>query len=684
MSTSIAYAQENIDILESAQARKIKNLAFFKSFHPGIYNRFFEYKLDKYCVSLITDNNQLDILEDGKSIYDNMPISKAKEEVYQFKQAYSEGKRLRTISPPWDGYIYPSVFHTACRNLILKSPINKHNYQGYIIPDFYPLIAFNGVGAGYHIDLLLTNNSVLNALIFEPDEEMFAASLYIQDWEDLCRPFIDNPERSIHFIIGPFINQQQTYAHYFKYMIEHCPIYPLTTLFINHRNLKSAKMITEKLNEDTNAFASIWGFYDDEIYQINNCLHNVNLEVPVIVNNQQDLVDIPVFIIGAGPSLDDRIEDIRKNKGKALIISCGSAIHTLYHHNIKPDIQLELESHLITMRSLEELKDQEWVKDIPLIGPSQLAPTVFNYFKNKAFYFKGESVTTFLFGRKGNIVDKGTPSCANAGISVFLNWGFKNLYLFGVDFGYKDLNNHHAKGSVYYDTEQEILQIEEDLNKEHLMDIDCVTGGKIKSTAFMFTCKRTAENSIQTYENKSRVYNCSDGAHIPHTIHLTREKFNDIEIQNNERKIERFNDLQFYQNSNKIEKSTVEKRIGILEHNLTELTSYLSKELGKMDFDLYSLTAKINQLSNFMETRIKPEIPPFYHFIRGTVWHLFYIGYSHALSISDEKELRKWIRTWNIEAIRVFNFLPGHFSSVVHKEYDLETDHWTWTYEPSD
>ncbi len=684
MSTSTAYAQEQFEILEAAQARKIRNLQFFKTFHPGIYQRFAEYKLSKYSVSLITDNGQLDILEDGVSIYDNMPISKAKEEVFQFTQAYAAGNRINTIAPPWDGYIYPSVFHSACRNLIYKSPVNKHIYQGYKIPDFYPLIAFNGVGAGYHIDILLSNNRLINALIFEPDEEMFAASLYIQDWQELCRPFIENPERSIHFIIGPFPNFDQAYAHYFKYMIEHCPIYPLTTLFINHRNSESARAITQKINEDTNAFASIWGFYDDEIYQINNCLHNVNLEVPMIVNNQQDLIDMPIYIVGAGPSLDDRIEDLRKVKGKGLIISCGSAIHTLYHHDIKPDIQLELESHLITLRSLEELEDQEWVQDIPLIGPAQLAPTVFNYFKNNVFYFKGESVTTFLFGKEGTIVNKGTPTCANAAIAVFLNWGFKNLYLFGVDFGYKDINKHHAKGSVYYNTDQEILQIEEELNKEHLLDVDCATGGKIKATAFMFTAKRTAESIIYTYKKTSTVYNCSDGALIPFTTHLNCDEFNAIEKDNQQNKIDSFLNIQFFNNKNKVEKVTVDKRVNVLEHNLNELTNYLISELGKMEFDLYSLTAKINQLSNFLETKIKPELPPFYHFIRGTVWHLFYIGYSHALCINDQAELKKWIRTWNLEAIRILGFLPGHFAKVVHKKYDLKTDHWTRTYEPSD
>ena len=684
MSTSIAYAQENLDILEGAQARKIKNLDFFKSFHPGIYNRFAEYKLDKYKVSLITNNGQLDILENGVSIYDNMPLSKAKEEVYQFQKKYSEGSILKTIEPPWDGYIYPSVFHSACRHLIYKSPINKNNYKGYIMPNFYPLISFNGVGAGYQIELLMTNNNILNALIFEPDEEMFAASLYIQDWEELCTPFIENPERSIHFIIGPFKNEEQTYANYFKYMIEHCPIYPLTTLYLNHRNLDSINRITKKLNEDTNAFASIWGFYDDEIYQINNCLHNVNLKVPVIQNDIDELKDMPIYIVGAGPSLDDRIEDIRKNKGKALIVSCGSAIHTLYHHDIKPDIQLELESHLITMRSLEELDDQEWAKSIPLIGPAQLPPTVFNHFKNKVLYFKGESVTSFLFGNKENTVNRGTPTCVNAALGLTLNLGFKNLYLFGVDFGYKDIKKHHAEGSVYYDTDQEILKVEDELNRQYFMEIDCATGGKIKTTAFMFTAKRTAENAIEEFRSSSTVYNCSDGALIPNSMHLTKEEFNLIEQCDNKSNIDKFINIQFLDNKHIIEKQIVDERINILEHNFNELVNYLVSELGKMPFDLYSLTAKINQLSNFMETKIKPELPPFYHFIRGTVWHLFYIGYSHALCIENEKDLRKWIRTWNLEAIRVLGFLPGHFASVVHKEYDIDTDHWLRTNEPSD
>ena len=279
--TSLESQAEDISILKEAQKRKETNLDFFKSFHPAIYKKFYGYKLKEYNVSLISKNGQLDIMHKGASLYNSMPLAEALEEVADFESKFAPGMRLHTVQPPFGGYDFPRMYHKRCNDLIAMSPIKRKHYKGYIIPEFYPMIAFMGVGCGYHIQKMIEKHEVLNVLIAERDPEIFACSLYTMDWTSICQDYIKKKNKNIHFIVGPVVDNYQFTANVFRYLSSHCPIYPLTTLFINHLNDEENKKTIKKINEDTKSFTTSWGFYDDEINQLNNCIHNINLKIPV-------------------------------------------------------------------------------------------------------------------------------------------------------------------------------------------------------------------------------------------------------------------------------------------------------------------------------------------------------------------------------------------------------------------
>jgi len=662
--------------LKAAQQQKIKNLTFFKTFHPGIYNRFSEYVLDQYKVSLNTEIDQLDILINGKSIYNNRPIAEAKESLYEFDSNFAPGKVIRTIKPPFGGYDFPRFFHKRCADLITKSPLKRSNYKGYKIPDFYPLIIFNGVGSGYHLEMFLESRSVINCLIVEPSPELFACSLYLIDWEEICKPFVNDPDKNIHFIVGPIETEDHLHGYIMRYLGSHCPIYPLTSLFINHKPLDLYKRVTKKINEDTNVFVSVWGFYDDELNQINNCLHNIHLGISKIQSNLEAYLELPIFIIGAGPSLDDRIEEIKSFQGKALVISCGTSIHSLYKHGIKPDIHFELESHLVTLKSLEELDDPEWVKSIPILGPAQLSPRLYQFFDKRVIYFKGESVTSLLFSNKSSSVYRGTPTCTNGALAVFSHWGFKNIFMFGMDFGYRDFTNHHASGSLYYTSNNEEILADANVGREAVIDVEAVDGTIIKTKPILFTAKRTAETTARAFEKFCKFYNCSNGAKMECTewIKPGEMPINPEDVDDS--LIDKFIDLQFNQEQH-IDKAIIKNRLDVLDHNMGEVNNYIKNQLSSLEGNLYSMTCHINNISSFLDNKMRPEISPFYFFMRGSIWHLFYIGYSHALCIEDKKELKRWVKTWKKQTIDTLFEMNKHFRRVLYKEFDYESDPWT-------
>jgi len=122
---------------------------------------------------------------------------------------------------------------------------------------------------------------------------------------------------------------------------------------------------------------------------------------------------------------------------------------------------------------------------------------------------------------------------------------------------------------------------------------------------------------------------------------------------------------------------TIHGRLDIIDHNMQEVTKYIELEFNDMELNLYSMTTTINHMTSFFEEKIKDKIPAFYFFMRGSLWHLYYIGYSHALCITDEKELAKWIDTWRTRTLATLHGMYKHYGKVVYKEFDYENDPWT-------
>ena len=682
MSALMTEQDNQLQILRDAQDLKIKNLEFFKVFHPAIYKVFNKYALKDYKVSLNTDIGQLDILHNGKSIYNQRPMAEANEMLSTFEENFAPGNLLKTIDPPFNTYGGPRFFHKHCNEITISSPIGKCGYFGYTIPDFYPLMIFNGIGAGYHIETFLKKHAVINCIIVEPEPDLFATSLYTIDWEDICQPFIDHKERNIHFTIGPFENEEHISAALMSYLSQHCPLYPLTTLYINHKNREEFTKVTDKLNKDTNAFVSIWGYYDDEINQLNNCLHNLHLKIPLIKPNAHTLLDLPIFIIGAGPSLDEKIEMIKKYQGRALIVSCGTAIHCLYSHGIKPDIQFELESDQCTVTSLEELNDPEWIRSIPMMGPSQLAPKLYKLADEVVIFFKGESVTSMLFGNENTSVSRATPTCTNGALGVFAHWGFKSIYMFGIDFGYRDTDNHHAKGSIYYTSTDKAFMADADVDDDAKVIITAVDGSKMRTKPLLYTAMRSTETLAGRYKEYCTFYNCSNGAAMQHTTWIEEDILPLVEtlpLDDSDRSMKaKFIKLQYKKNKNTIKVAEITSKLESLEHNMKELNNYIIEQISLMTHDLYSFSTKINDISTFMDKVLKPKVPAFYFYMRGSIWHLLYIGYSHALAIKkeDKKDLEQWIASWKEKTISMLTKMPVHYNSVVFKDFDYDSDPW--------
>lgn len=96
---------------------------------------------------------------------------------------------------------------------------------------------------------------------------------------------------------------------------------------------------------------------------------------------------IPAIICGAGPSLEQEIEELRRLKGKALIIAGGSAISALCNRGIEPDLAIAFDPN-------KEEFDRFWGGApfmTPLLYGMRLAPEVFPLLNNPLGYVRSDT-----------------------------------------------------------------------------------------------------------------------------------------------------------------------------------------------------------------------------------------------------------------------------------------------------
>jgi hypothetical protein len=101
------------------------------------------------------------------------------------------------------------------------------------------------------------------------------------------------------------------------------------------------------------------------------------------------------------------------------------------------------------------------------------------------------------------------PTVTNAATAAAIYMGFKELYLFGVDYGYIDEERHHSQGSLYYQKGSHVEQ--------KRMSGDMQVAGNFVDVVFT---KHHLDNSRASLEilleqrPEITCYNCSNGAKI--------------------------------------------------------------------------------------------------------------------------------------------------------------------------
>lgn len=495
------------------------NLAAFRRYIPSIAERFSDYKIKRPFKIFCTDNGipNLKWRDDDAVFYGENPYEDC---MAQVEKVLADTTIIR-FNLDYEGDLFGQQ-HVIYMNELVRQHKSLLNDVDVLrqIPESMPLGLVFGVGLGYQLAYLYERCQIANLFLFEPDEDLFYASLHTFDWAPLL-DYLHGENMGMHIFVGQQDNDILTSL---REVVQHrAPFLCATTFGLVHYRSDAVNKLVGQIAREMYFISMGWGFFDDNLFSLAHSVDNMRAQVPFF---RRDVVlpdhwkEAPVFVIANGPSLDNAIDTIKAYQDKAVIVACGTAITALYRAGIKPDLYMAVERHNLVPGSVKGIADPDYLRDILLVGPDVLHPDCRALFDKKVYSFKAdEPMFSMLFANTelmSTYLEVGhiNPLVGNCGVSFPLHLGFTNLYLFGIDNGYRQDGHHHSRLSMYYDESGEtkneykqmaLLQGDSDLPGNF--------GGVVISNPLFTASVAMLEVAIGKFP-QARCFNCSDGAAI--------------------------------------------------------------------------------------------------------------------------------------------------------------------------
>lgn len=261
--------------------------------------------------------------------------------------------------------------------------------------------------------------------------------------------------------------------------------------------------------------------FDDFRFTLNHTAANIEQGARFLVKNKHKLTGTTV-IVGNGPSLnDEQLAWLRNNRDSLRIVSCGTALFTLYQANIQPDFHAEGEINRATYDWISSVNDREFLSQITVLGSSGLHPDSAALFKRQLLAFKAdEQATEFmrsLPGWRSDIVEMNyaSPTVSNSALRILLGMGAQHVILMGVDFALSEDSKHHADKSIY--ALKQLTDRQAGFETEKLQQRSITLEGNFRaqvSTKYEFKLATQFMGSVLKNYPRVTVENVSDGAKI--------------------------------------------------------------------------------------------------------------------------------------------------------------------------
>ncbi len=370
--------------------------------------------------------------------------------------------------------------------------------------DAYFLMVF-GVGQGIDLTELLDRARSLCVFVIEPDMASLWRSFDSFDWYRFVHA-VQRRGGTVHFLYGDDPNELSGHVWRLIRDANPCASDGLTCVIHDHAEL--ADRVLDNLRYESSLIIDALGHFFDETLMMWNAYRNLGTgSSRVCVQPQSDVCgETPAFIVASGPSLDSDLEAIRQHAGRAVVISCGSALRALMKNGIVPDFQIEIEN-LSVSPLVAQVAEEHDISDVCLVAAFTVDPDALSHFENIVYFFRpGLSPLAIYRDPDEKAFLLSGPTVANAALDFALESGFKELYFFGTDFGARSDDHHHAKDTYHYTPGAEFK------SQTFELPVPANFGGTFHTSRGLFPAIVNFSDLLDLYADSHRYYNCSDGA----------------------------------------------------------------------------------------------------------------------------------------------------------------------------
>lgn len=500
--------------------RYLRNMTVFSEVMPHIYESFQHYQPQKRHIYM-EEGGELNLYREdvGVPLFSDTPKQQAAKKVTRALTAPNKTvlNLERTDNHP-SRHVYYSNKMLDQVALQSKDLVPQEGW-----PEFVGSTILFGIEFGYQLEMILAQRDIKHLYLYECDLDFFYYSLFAIEWQPILEKY-NQDGRTIHFFLG--VSPEEFTEKYLRQLEENGYfLAPETYLHVAYGSPENDLAI-EYFKKHYARQVMGWGFFDDALIGIAQGLKSLSKTKIAHFQGRDALpkwvTNVPVFILGNGPSLDQGIELVKEVRDQVLLICCGSTINTLKKMGVTPDIHVDIERLKQTVDKFLFL-DQDYLDKIWGLSVNVMHPGLFDCFKRSGMAMKpGEAITSLMLNQARSHGDDKeyvqlnycNPVVANLALSYVHLFGFNNVYYLGVDNGFKDKGSHHSVHSGYYkDGKESGFQT---FKEAKLVEREGNFGGKIHATGIMDTSRVQLE-ALTRQLNKRRGYNSfnlSDGAKI--------------------------------------------------------------------------------------------------------------------------------------------------------------------------
>ncbi|MBT0584955.1 motility associated factor glycosyltransferase family protein [Alteromonas oceanisediminis] len=500
-----------------------RNFAALENFFPEIASQYKNYS-PKIWHPIRDGDGQFNMLNDfSQSVFSHDPLCEvASDEFRHFSQFPNKNGVVL-------GYTGEKLRHYAHYQFVINTELLIDEVEEEVaeLPKVAKSIIMFGLGAGDLLAQLLDNHDVENLFICEPNSDFFYASLFNIDWHAILHK-IDQSEHRLYINIGD--NGSNITRGLIRQFYSLGPYLLAQTYVVQSYVNKATDAALHDLQEQLKLLLSMGDYFDHAFYGINHTRSVIEKNAPMLLSNPHQRLSyshkkVPIVLVGNGPSLDSSLSLLKTVHSQSIIVSCGTALKTLYENDVIPDFHCEIEQNRATFDWACRVGSFDYLKKVSLLSCNGIHPDTCALYKEVFFCFKeGEASTvawtSIINSKSVHVLPFAFPTVANFAFDVFSAMNPNEIYLVGIDLGYTDLKKHHSQSSGYYDDSGE--QLYDYVAKNHaVLEVEGNFSPTVYTKHEFKIAKMVLEEAVKA--RPTDVYNCSDGAMINGTRPLSMD-----------------------------------------------------------------------------------------------------------------------------------------------------------------